>query len=280
MEKIKIYRSIVTVGEIDLLCLDTRTENKPVILCLHGRGGRAEVWYHFMQHYGKDYRIIAPDQRGHGLSSKPVSYYTSEEMATDILALIELFKLKDIILVGHSMGASIAAVCIEKRPEVFQAVAFLDKTADGPEQVSALPLEQLPTVAPMLEGLPVPFSCLQEAMAQLRQTMDSEFSYQYYLNNLYETVDGYFFRFSPQATIANAEYYKGWYDLLPKLKVPTLLIISGGFEIVTKADYDKMKALIPDCIAHVMSHPDHNVQLANQEEFYSYFDELLERAPH
>jgi 2-succinyl-6-hydroxy-2,4-cyclohexadiene-1-carboxylate synthase len=38
-----------------------------------------------------------------------------------------------------------------------------------------------------------------------------------------------------------------------------------------------MKSLIPDCIAHVMSHPDHNVQLANQEEFYSYFDELLAR---
>lgn len=277
MDNIMIYRSIVTLGDIDLLCLDTRTENKPVILCLHGRGGRAEVWYHFMQHYGKDYRIIAPDQRGHGLSSKPVSYYTSEEMALDILALIEHFKLKDIILVGHSMGASVAAACMNMRPEYFQAVAFLDKSADGPEQVSTLPLEQLPTEAPMNMGLPLPFSCLQEAMAYLRQATDSELSYQYYLNNLYETVDGYSFRFSPQATIANAEYYQGWYDLLPRLRCPVLLISAGSFVVISKADYEKMKSLIPDCIAHVMSHPDHNVQLANQEEFYGYFDELLAR---
>jgi 2-succinyl-6-hydroxy-2,4-cyclohexadiene-1-carboxylate synthase len=277
MKNIKIFRSIVTLGDIDLLCLDTRTENKPVILCLHGRGGRAEVWYHFMQHYGRDYRIIAPDQRGHGLSSKPISYYTSEEMADDILALIEQLKLKDIILVGHSMGASVAAACIDKRPEIFQAVAFLDKSADGPEQVSTLPLEQLPTEAPMHMGLPLPFSCLQEAMAYLRQATESEFSYQYYLNNLYETVDGYYFRFSPQATIANEEYYQCWYHILSKLRCPVLLISAGSFSVIPKADYEKMKSLIPDCIAHVMSNPDHNVQLANQEEFYSYFDELLAR---
>lgn len=277
MENIKIYRSIITLGDIDLLCLDTRTENKPVILCLHGRGGRAEVWYHFMQHYGRDYRIIAPDQRGHGLSSKPISYYTSEEMAMDILALIEHFKLKDIILVGHSMGASVAAACMDLRPELFQAMAILDKSADGPEQVSTLPLEHLPTTAPMLMGMPLPFSCLQEAMAYLRQATESEYSYQYYLNNLYESVDGYNLRFSPQATIANAEYYQGWYHILPKLRCPVLLISAGSFSVIPKADYEKMKSLIPDCIAHVMSDPDHNVQLANQEEFYSYFDELLAR---
>lgn len=277
MEHIKIFRSMITIGGIDLLCLDTKTENKPIILCLHGRGGRGEVWYHFMQHYGNDYRIIAPDQRGHGLSSKPVSRYTSEEMAMDIIALIEHLNLKDIILVGHSMGASIAATCVDMRPEFFQAVAFLDKSADGPEKISTLPLDQLPTEAPMHMGLPLPFSCLQEAMQYLRQATDSEFSYQYYLNNLYETVDGYYFRFSPQATIANAEYDRSWYDLLPKLRCPVLLISAGSFSVVPKADFEKMKSLIPDCIAHIMSHPDHNVQLANPKEFYGYFDELLAR---
>ncbi len=280
MEHIKIHRAVVTLGGIDLFYLDTKTENKPVILCLHGRGGRAEVWYHFMQHYGKYYRIIAPDQRGHGLSSKPISYYSSEEMAEDALALIEYLKLKDIILVGHSMGASNAAACIDRKPEYFQAVAFLDRTADGPDHISTLPLEHLSTEAPMLEGLPVPFSCLQEAMSYIRLATDSEFSYQYYLNNLYETVEGYNLRFSPQATIANAEYYKSWYDVLPKLRCPVLLISAGNYVVLPKKDYDRMKSLIPDCIAHVMSHPDHNVQLANQEEFYGYFDELLARVSH
>lgn len=277
MENVKIYRSIVNLNGIELFYFDTLTKNKPIILCLHGRGGRAEVWYHFIQHYGRDYRIIAPDQRGHGLSSKPISYYTSEEMAGDVLALIEYLDLSRIILVGHSMGAHVAAACADLHPEYFEAIAFLDKTADGPDKVSTLPLEQLPTEAPMMKGLPVPFSCLQEAMTYIRLATDSEFSYQYYMNNLYETVEGYQIRFSPQATIANAEYYKGWYDVLPKLRCPVLLISAGNFFVLPKEDYDKMQSLIPDCIAHVMSHPDHNVQLANKEEFYRYFDELLDR---
>lgn len=36
-----------------------------------------------------------------------------------------------------------------------------------------------------------------------------------------------------------------------------------------------MQSLIPNCIAGEMSHLDHNVHLANKEEFYNYFDEFL-----
>jgi len=35
-----------------------------VILCLHGRWGRAETWVPFMQHYGDRYRVIAPAGAG------------------------------------------------------------------------------------------------------------------------------------------------------------------------------------------------------------------------
>lgn len=36
-----------------------------------------------------------------------------------------------------------------------------------------------------------------------------------------------------------------------------------------------MQSLIQNCIASEMSHSDHNVHLANKEDFYNYFDELL-----
>jgi 2-succinyl-6-hydroxy-2,4-cyclohexadiene-1-carboxylate synthase len=46
---------------------------------------------------------------------------------------------------------------------------------------------------------------------------------------------------------------------------------------VSDEDFIKMQSLISNCIAREMSHPDHNVQLANKEEFYGYFDEFLKR---
>jgi 2-succinyl-6-hydroxy-2,4-cyclohexadiene-1-carboxylate synthase len=38
-----------------------------------------------------------------------------------------------------------------------------------------------------------------------------------------------------------------------------------------------MQELLPNCIAYEMSHTDHNVHLANKEEFYEYFNEFLKK---
>ena len=54
------------------------------------------------------YRIIAPDQRGHSLRNEPISKYTSEEIAEDIIELLDFLKINSVILVGHAMGGSVA----------------------------------------------------------------------------------------------------------------------------------------------------------------------------
>jgi 2-succinyl-6-hydroxy-2,4-cyclohexadiene-1-carboxylate synthase len=87
-----IHREMVRLGNIDILLRDTRT-NGQAILCLHGRWGRGETWVDFMQHYSQNYRVLAPDQRGHGLSSKPSGRYTAEEMASDMVQLLDYLDL-------------------------------------------------------------------------------------------------------------------------------------------------------------------------------------------
>ena len=54
-----------------------------------------------------------------------------------------------------------------------------------------------------------------------------------------------------------------------------MLVRSSSHEGISDEDFIKMQSLILNCIAHEMSHPDHNVHLANKEEFYKYFDEFL-----
>jgi pimeloyl-ACP methyl ester carboxylesterase len=107
MGNVKIYRSIAKLENIDIFYRDTKTDG-PAILCLHGRWGRGETWVDFMQHYGEKYRVIAPDQRGHGFSGKPISKYTGEEMAADMIALLNFLSLDSAILVGHSIGGQVA----------------------------------------------------------------------------------------------------------------------------------------------------------------------------
>ncbi|GLI04589.1 hypothetical protein YDYSG_06190 [Paenibacillus tyrfis] len=274
MKKIKIYRSIAKLKSIDMFYFDTKTEGPP-ILCLHGRRGRAETWFDFIQHYGEQYRIIAPDQRGHGLSSKPISKYTAEEMAEDIIQLLDYLKIDSIILVGHSMGGAVAGYLAAVYPEYVKAVAILDKSASGPAEPNKVMIDKSQLRDPLTKNWPLPFATRNEAMNFIRQAADSNLEYQYFMNSLVETVEGYQMMFSSQAMAANMAYYENWFHLLPGIQCLVLLIRAKGNQAISDEDFISMQSLIPNCIAHEMSHSDHNVHLSNKEEFYEWFDVFL-----
>lgn len=261
---------------IDIFYFDTETEG-PVIICLHGRWGRAETWCDFIQHYGKQYRIIAPDQRGHGLSSKPEAEYTSKEMAADIIELLEFLKIDSAILVGHSMGGAVAGYIASEYPKCIKAVAILDKSAAGPAEPNNLPLDESQLRDPLTKDWPLPFDTLNEAMNFIKQVSSSDIEYQYFMNSLVETVEGYQMMFSSKAMAIGIAHNEDWFHLLPKIKCLTLLIRAKGNDAISDEDFIKMKSLLSNNITFEMSHPDHNVHLGNKDEFYKYFDEFLIR---
>lgn len=270
----KIHRNVAKLKSIELFYLDTKTEG-PTILCLHGRWGRAETWFDFIQHYGNQYRIIAPDQRGHGLSGKPVSKYTAEEMAEDMIELLDFLKIDSVILVGHSMGGLVAGSLAALYPKYIKALAILDKSSSGPTERNTLPLDQIPPIDPVTKDWPLPFASLSEAMNFIQHATDSELSYQYFMNSLIETLEGYQMMFSSQAIAANIAYYEDWSHLLPDIQCPVLLIRAKCSEAVPDEQFIKMQSLLSIYLAYEVSHPNHNVHLANKEEFYTYFDEFL-----
>ncbi len=76
------------------------------MLLLHGIGNDAHVWDHFAQNVANRIRIIALDQRGHGLSDWPMPpAYRCEDYVADVDKLVYALQLNELILMGHSMGA-------------------------------------------------------------------------------------------------------------------------------------------------------------------------------
>jgi long-chain acyl-CoA synthetase len=112
---LSLYRVDVPIrglSDMNLSVVDLWPERaEKTIMFVHGYSGCAEMWEYQINHFAREYRVIAPDLRGHGQSDAPFTRYTMPELVDDMNSIAEVLDLpKKFILVGHSFGGSI---CIE-----------------------------------------------------------------------------------------------------------------------------------------------------------------------
>lgn len=88
--------------DVELHYLD-RGRGKPMIL-IPGLTFAGEIFNGQIEHFSKNYRVIAIDPRGQGLSTKSVHGNDYKTHGKDLAVLIDALDLTDIILVGWSTG--------------------------------------------------------------------------------------------------------------------------------------------------------------------------------
>ena len=129
-------------GTVDLYYEDHGV-GKPIVL-IHGWPLSGRSWEKQISVLvNAGYRVITYDRRGFGDSSKPWSGYDYDTMAEDLHKIISKLNLRDIVLVGFSMGGGEVARYIGTygSKHISQAVfisavtPFLLKTTDNPEGV-------------------------------------------------------------------------------------------------------------------------------------------------
>lgn len=80
----------------------------PLIL-LHHIGGACGIWDTVAPSFVEDFHVLAVDLRGHGLSSNPPQGYRwAEDMAEDIVQLIDRLDAESVVLAGYSLGALVS----------------------------------------------------------------------------------------------------------------------------------------------------------------------------
>ncbi len=93
---------------------------------VHGLTGNLAVWHlQIIPQLWDHFRILTYDLRGHGYSDAPPTGYAADDMAADLLELLDALGIKQPAVVGHSYGADIAlyfALCYPER--VKQVVAI------------------------------------------------------------------------------------------------------------------------------------------------------------
>ncbi|QMU55871.1 MAG: alpha/beta fold hydrolase [Candidatus Mycalebacterium zealandia] len=95
----------------------------PVFL-IGGLGSTIESWNDQITLYSKHFRVIVFDNRGSGLSDKPLEPYSTEDMADDVVALAGFLGIDRASFVGKSMGGMIAQWIGIKYPENTQRLVM------------------------------------------------------------------------------------------------------------------------------------------------------------
>ena len=147
-----LYRVDVPIGglsDVELSVVDIWPEGaEKTIMFVHGYAGCAETWEYQINHFAREYRIVAPDLRGHGQSDAPFTQYTMPELVGDINTIAEELGLPEkFILAGHSFGGSICVEYATAHPERLEKLILIATAGEYPLPRAASWLSRVPAAA-------------------------------------------------------------------------------------------------------------------------------------
>jgi pimeloyl-ACP methyl ester carboxylesterase len=119
---------LVETNGVQLRVIDAGDRDAPVVVLAHGFPELAYSWRHQIPALAEaGYRVLAPDQRGYGGSSKPgaVEAYNIVELSADIVGLLDDIDAERAVIVGHDFGGVVAWGAPLLHPDRFAGVVGL-----------------------------------------------------------------------------------------------------------------------------------------------------------
>ena len=96
----------ISIGDAELY-YESNGQGPPLIL-VSGLGGTASFWAPNVPELARRFRVITFDHRGIGGSTKSRIRYSVQQMADDVVGLMDALGIERAALIGHSTGAASA----------------------------------------------------------------------------------------------------------------------------------------------------------------------------
>ena len=229
-------------------------QGRPIVF-IHGASQCCLQWSRQMESsLARDYRLLALDMRGHGLSDKPLNSYDDSKLwAEDVNAVIQVLNLDRPVLSGWSYGPLVILDYVrhygEDRLGGFQFVGAVTKLGSEeamsvltPEFLSVVPQflsTEAETTVRGLEGLLHLCFASPPSVAELYLMLGYNVSVPSYVRQ------GLFSR-----SFSND-------DLLPKIRKPVLITHGAADAIVKPAAVDQHKAAMPHAQVQLLANAGH-----------------------
>jgi pimeloyl-ACP methyl ester carboxylesterase len=103
----------------------------PPLLLVHGWPQTWYAWRLVMPGLARDFTVIAPDQRGRGLTGKPAGGYDTGTLASDLAALMDALGYQRFALAGADTGMVISYALAADHRDRVQALAVAEAVLPG-----------------------------------------------------------------------------------------------------------------------------------------------------
>ena len=258
------------------------TPGRPPLLCLHGLTRNSRDFEDFAARYAGEWRVIAPDFRGRGMSDRDPqpARYVPPTYAVDVLQLLDELRIDRALFVGTSLGGLVTMLIAGTQPRRIAATILNDI---GPE-LEPGGLDRIRSYV----GKPVRFANWEEAadyIADINRHLPASHQRSDWLRAARrlckEEAGEILFDYDP----ALAEPFKQAndgvaYDMWPLFRqlsaVPLLVVRGENSDLLSASAAEDMVAAHPD--AQLVTVPDvgHAPQLT-EPAAVAAIDHLLER---
>lgn len=131
------------------------------VLAVHGLSANHRTWPPMVRHLGDDVHVVAADLRGRGGSAALSGPFGMSTHAADMIAILDALDIDQALVVGHSMGAFVAATMAVEHPGRVSGLVLVDGGFTAPLPVGADPDAVLEAVVgPALARLDMTFESL------------------------------------------------------------------------------------------------------------------------
>ncbi|MGD0115747.1 MAG: alpha/beta hydrolase [Dehalococcoidia bacterium] len=97
----------------------------PLVFCIHANGYLAAMWHPIARELTAQARVVGVDLPGHG-DSDPAPDYRWDHLSEYVAGVLQALGLGPALLVGHSIGGTLSAICAARHPELVRAMVLAD----------------------------------------------------------------------------------------------------------------------------------------------------------
>jgi 3-oxoadipate enol-lactonase len=263
--------SIARVRGIELAYTDEG--RGPVVVLLHGFPFDRSMWRGQVEKLSNSFRVIAPDFRGHGETTVTSGPSTMEELAEDVVALLDELNVPRAVVCGLSMGGYVALALYRAHPSRVRALVLADTRPQADTEEARRTREEnarrslsegmQPIADAMLPKLLSPRTreSAPEVVARVREMM------------LGVNAEG------AAAALRGMALRRDQSDLLSKIDVPALVIVGSEDTVTPPADAEAMRERIEGSRLVVVEGAGHVSNIERPEEFDRALVGFLEGLP-